>query len=61
MRTPLSDTRAADIEVVDVDGGARMLELVGDDAGLFELSSDQTQLFLRAGQVCWILRAAIPN
>ncbi len=44
-------TRAADIEVVDVDGGARMLELVGDDAGLFELSSDQTQLFLRAGQV----------
>ncbi len=44
-------TRVADIEVVDADGGARMLELVGDDAGLFELNGDQTQLFLRAGQV----------
>ncbi len=29
-------TRVADIEVVDSDGGARMLELVGDDAGLFD-------------------------
>ncbi len=44
-------TRVADIEVVDADGGARMLELVGDDAGLFELNSDQDMLFLRAGQV----------
>ena len=44
-------TRVADIEVTDVDGGPRLLELVGDDTGLFELSSDQTQLFLRAGQV----------
>ncbi len=44
-------TRVADIEVVDADGGARMLELVGDDAGLFDLNGDQTQLFLRAGQV----------
>ena len=44
-------TRVADIEVVDVDGGSRMLELVGDDAGLFELNANQDMLFLRAGQV----------
>ena len=44
-------TRVADIAVTDADGGPRRLELVGPDALLFELSSAQTQLFLRAGQV----------
>ncbi len=44
-------TRVADIAVTDDDDGPRLLELVGEDAGLFELSSDQTELFLRAGQV----------
>ena len=43
-------TKVADIAVTDVDDGPRMLELVGDDAGLFELNGAQTELFLRAGQ-----------
>ena len=46
-------TRVADIAVTDDDDGPRLLELVGDDAVLFELNGAQTQLFLKAGQACW--------
>ena len=43
-------TLVAEIAVNDDHMGPRMLELVGDDAGLFELNGAQTELFLRAGQ-----------
>ena len=53
--------KVADIEVTDGDGGPRLLDLVGDDAGLYHLSSDQTQLFLRAGDKCGRLSPTITS
>jgi len=45
-------TRVADIVVSgDPDGGLPGLEVAGEDAGLFMLNADQTELLLRSGQV----------